>query len=722
MKIKTVLGSGFGVIVVTVIGIVIFSLTIFSRLSEQWTEMSTVTVKRNELLLKSSIHLSAAALDFVDYIHRGGNYDERFMLELNLLDEQLRAYRSTADMMQEEQLLIDKAEVLTQLYRQSMQAVIRQRSAGVDPRILEFSAQGEENKRIELVLQKLTSFSTSKTASATKNIIDLLRSSRDGLYLGMSISLLATILTALLVMYLIRQYIKEKEQSLLSLVSEITERKRIEEELKQHRNHLEELINERTSELSIAKERAEVANHAKSTFLASMTHELRTPLNAILGYAQILKRNKNLGERQLIGLNTIYDSGEHLLMLITDLLDLSKIEAGKFELFPYPVNLHVFLDGIGNIIRVKAEQKGLQYVLDSDQTIPTLVLDEKRLRQVMLNLLGNAVKFTDTGQVTLRVSVLSRNANAIQLRFAVEDTGIGLDPGQFETIFQPFEQVGETQRRFGGTGLGLSISRQLVRMMDGDIAISSRLGAGSIFHFTLLLPIATADVAAPLPGLPVVAYQGPRKKILVVDDIAANREMLSDMLGGLGFEICLAVNGEDGVAQAQQLRPDLILMDIVMPVMNGLDATRKIREIPETQSIPVIAISASVTSEDEQKSLDAGVNFFMKKPVQQEILVHKMNEYLKVSLVYDQAIAEAAPQAESDEHVLVIPPIEEIEILYRMALAGDMRKIRQRADYLDTLSHTYHPFAEKLRQLAKSYQSKTLVSLIEKYVQRTSSQ
>jgi len=212
------------------------------------------------------------------------------------------------------------------------------------------------------------------------------------------------------------------------------------------------------------------------------------------------------------------------------------------------------------------------------------------------------------------------------------------------------------------------------------------------------------------------------KNVLVVDDSKTELMYLTDLLQKNGFSVRTAEDAERALKQLADHKPDLILMDIVMPVMNGLEATRKIREVPETCSIPVIAISASVTWEDEQKSLDAGVNFFMKKPVQQEILVHKMNEYLKVPLVYDQTPAAISPQAESDdERILTIPPIEEIEILYRMALAGDMRKIRQRADYLDTLDHAYRPFSEKLRQLAKTYQSKTLLSLIEKYVQRTSS-
>ena len=294
-----------------------------------------------------------------------------------------------------------------------------------------------------------------------------------------------------------------KAYAMCAVATDITERKRTEEELKRHRYHLEDMVAERNAELVIAKERADVANQAKSTFLTNMSHELRTPLNAILGYAQILAKDKQLSERQRAGLNTIQQSGAHLLNLITDLLDLSRIEAGKFDLNESAIKLPTFLYVIGDLIRIKAEQKNLIFQLELAANLPTVRADEKRLRQVLLNLLGNAVKFTDHGSVSLRVQELARDGDKVTLHFEVQDIGIGMNTDQLEAIFKPFEQVGEVERRYGGSGLGLSISRQLVRLMGSDIQVHSQPGEGSRFWFDLTVPLADdrAMQAAPKPAV-----------------------------------------------------------------------------------------------------------------------------------------------------------------------------------------------------------------------------
>ncbi|MYN18098.1 response regulator [Rugamonas sp. FT107W] len=386
------------------------------------------------------------------------------------------------------------------------------------------------------------------------------------------------------------------------------------------------------SELRAAMERAEVANRAKSAFLASMSHELRTPLNAILGYTQILKRDKGLTPAQRSGVGTIQQGGQHLLALINDVLDLSRVEAGRMEFHPGPVLLGDLLSVVADIMRVRAEQKQLHFELELVAGLPVAIsIDETRLRQVLLNLLGNAVKFTDRGTVRLRVMPLpDAPPGMAALRFEVRDDGIGIAPDHVETIFRPFEQVGDTARRAGGTGLGLAISGQLVRLMGGELKVESTLGQGSRFWFDVAAPLAEAPAPAGSDGHHATGYLGPRKTIMVVDDVATNRALLRDLLGALDFRMLEADSGVAALRQMQANLPDMVLLDMVMPDMDGIETTRRLRADARTSHMPVVIISASSTPEEEERSLQVGANAFLGKPVDEHELLREIGAQLKL--------------------------------------------------------------------------------------------
>jgi len=345
---------------------------------------------------------------------------------------------------------------------------------------------------------------------------------------------------------------------------------------------------------------AEAASRAKSDFLARMSHELRTPLNAILGFAQILRRESGLDAHAHTGLAAIQSSGEHLLQLIVDLLDLSRVEAGRLTLDARPTQLAAVLDGAQAIIRVRAQEKALSFVVEIAGALPRVVqVDELRLRQVLLNLLGNAVKFTDRGEVRLRVSASDHDAAQATVRFEVSDTGVGIAANELPRLFQPFEQVGERERRAAGSGLGLAISQQIVQLMGSSIQVESRPGAGTRFWFELSLPVleAAAGEAQGLAALPS-GYAGARRRILVADDDALSRLMMVELLRERGFEITEAKDGAQALAMAITRPPD-----------------QRLRRRPALAHTKMICVSASAADSTQRGARAAGADAFITKPV-----------------------------------------------------------------------------------------------------------
>ncbi len=385
-----------------------------------------------------------------------------------------------------------------------------------------------------------------------------------------------------------------------------------------------------------ARHAAEAANRAKSEFLTRMSHELRTPLNAILGFAQLLRHQPGLDERTRHGLGSIRSAGEHLLQLINDLLDLSRIETGRFHLEPQPADPKALVDGVHAIVQGRAQEKSLRFAAEVVGMLPASVMvDELRLRQVLLNLLGNAIKYTAEGEVRLRVSATpAQPGEQSSVRFDIIDTGVGIAANDQRRLFQPFQQVGDDRLHDGGTGLGLVISQQLVQEMGSRIEVESAPGRGARFWFELSLPVLAAArepeaQSEPLPS----AYSGGRRRVLVVDDETVNRALLVDLLTDRGFDTDEAANGELALVRARAHRPDIVLMDVSMPVLDGIEATRRLRADPLLRDVRVITLSASPGEGSRRSAIDAGADAFIAKPLDLVALLLMMGELLALQWV-----------------------------------------------------------------------------------------
>ena len=445
-----------------------------------------------------------------------------------------------------------------------------------------------------------------------------------------------------------------------SIWQDITVQKQNQQELENHRNHLEMLVSERTAELAAAKEAAEQASQAKTTFLANMSHEIRTPMNAIIGLTHLAERSTR-DQNQLHRLSKVSDAARHLLTIINQILDISKIEAGKLELEPLHFSLNQIVDHSTQMIIDRLQSRGLEFNKTIDPALPEVLFgDPLRIRQILLNYLTNAIKFTERGSISLSISLVAQTGNDLLVRFAVSDTGIGIPDAHQARIFDAFEQAdSSTTRRFGGTGLGLAIARRLAELMGGETGLNSRAGRGSTFWFTVRLQRGQSGQQESLPALmddadQILTDHFRQSRILLAEDNPINQEVALDLLRSVGLQADLAVNGAQAVEMVEKNDYDLILMDMQMPVMDGITATRHIRQLPVGRRIPILAMTANAFDDDRNTCLAAGMNDHIPKPVNPDVLFAALAHWLSTDL--------APPPPEASTASVVFAPATLAEI------------------------------------------------------------